>query len=296
MVGCGGGHDSSSPTPLDPDTAPRVPVDRFSTAAGTMMVRDATNNLPGPNAPIDFDEPPFITRGLGPGGEHVRYYNFDIQPDRPAILYQIHHEGEDTPVAGQLPIINVIPGDAGYSDFWRVYRIIAPTDYVANTVTSFEAVYDYNLGFDPTERIINCPAVPEGSTATLRVGGGTPNTLRAWYNDQVVSLFTFEEAPLSVTHEGDVPVSPIYVTFTINPDRPGGGPPSGVVTEAGTDQTHNVLGSLPGAPDYSPFWLVQVYDNTAFDTVTSLTTAQDATRLMQDMARVNCPLAAIDTP
>lgn len=294
VLGIGCGDDDGGVTPLDPDTAPRAEIDRFSAGAGTLMVRDGTNGMPGPGEPIDFDQPPFITRSLGPGGELVRYYNFDVQPDRPALLYVIFRDGESAPVEGQLPILDVIPGDEGYSDFWRIYRAVAPADYVANTVTSYEAIYDVGLDIEPTETIVNCPVVPEGSTAELRVGGGSPEAKMAWYADQVVFLFTFEEATLAVSTEGEVPTSPIFVTFNVNPDQPAGGPPSGFVVEPASDQTHNVISTLPGDAAYSPFWAVNVYDNRAFDSVSDLPTAEAATRLAEDVAHVNCPVASIE--
>ncbi|MFN2167556.1 MAG: hypothetical protein ACK2U9_14980, partial [Anaerolineae bacterium] len=128
--------------PVDWTIAPRVEVDRFSAAAATLMVRTADNGLPGPGEPIAMDAPPFLTTSLGPDGQQVRYYNFDVQPLAPAILYLLFREGEDSPVEGQLPIVNVLPGQPGYCDFWRIYRIIVPPDYVANTVTSFDGVYE----------------------------------------------------------------------------------------------------------------------------------------------------------
>jgi len=53
---------------VDPDTAEKASIDRFSTEAGILFVRDTTNNFPVPNEPIDCDREPFITHGFGPGG------------------------------------------------------------------------------------------------------------------------------------------------------------------------------------------------------------------------------------
>ncbi len=291
MGGCD--EDKVVVQPLDPATTPRVEVDRFSAEAATLMVRDADNGLPEAGAPVHMDSPPFLTTSLGPDGQVVRYYNFDVQPLAPAILYLVFREGETAPVEGQLPIINVIPGDAGYSDFWRIYRVIAPPDYVANTVTSFDGVYDAELFIEATDTVVNCPVVPEGSTASLRVGDTDPAAAPSWYRDQVAFLFKFEEAVLVVTPEGEVPRSPIYVTFAVNPDQPGGGPGSGFGTEPDGLQTHNVVGTVPGDEDYSPFWSVNVYDNAAFDSVSDLPTAEAATRLADDMAQVNCPVVFV---
>src|SRR5690606_38847377 len=79
---CKKNNDPVTPAPVgkDPDKAEKVAVDRFSAAAGNLMVRDASNGLPGPNVAINFDQGPFITKGLSPSGMPVEYYNFDVQP------------------------------------------------------------------------------------------------------------------------------------------------------------------------------------------------------------------------
>ncbi len=61
---------------------------------------------------------------------------------------------------------------------------------------------------------------------------------RAWYKSQVAKYFLFDEAPLLVAGD-EVPVSPIYDGFTINP-----GEPNGEVefhTEPNSKQRHNVV-------------------------------------------------------
>lgn len=287
-----GGDDMTDDPPVDPDLAPRAPVDRFSAEAGTLMVRDDGNGLPAANQPIDFDAAPFVTTGLGPAGDVARYYNFDVQRTAPAPIYVLFREGEDAPVAGQLNVVDVIPGDEGYNDFWQVTRVTVDADYVANQVTSVAEILDRGYDLEATTTVVNCPIVPEGSTATRRFGGGDAGLVRGWYGDEIVQYFHFGEAPLATTNAGFVPTSPIYVTFNANPDQPGGGPPSGFVTEPGTDQTHNVVATVPGETGYSPLWAVNIYDNADFDVVTDLATAQAASILVAYAAMVNCPLVA----
>lgn len=272
-------------------TAEKVTVDRFSAAAGHLMVRDASNGLPAANAAINFDQAPFITKGLGPSGEVVEYYNFDIQPVQPAPIYVLFREGESSPVTGQLNIINALPGEAGYNDFWQVFKVTVPDGYKANQVASFAEVAAAGYKIEATPTIVNCPVVPEGSTATKRLGGGPAGLIMGWYKEKVVLYFTFDEKALS-TVGGNVPTSPIYVSFNINADENGGGPPSGFKTEEGTTQTHNVVATLPANASYSPLWLVSAYDNAAFDDVNDLATAQSATSTNLG-ATVNCPIVTI---
>src|SRR5688500_18102816 len=128
----------AGPAPRDPATAPRVVIDRFSEAAATLQVRTPDSGLPGPGEPIDLDQPPFITRGLGPAGESIRYHNLDVQPELPPSMY-ILVDGAGAPI-DQPPIVDVVPGDAGYGDFWRLVRVTVDAGHVANTVTSLAAI------------------------------------------------------------------------------------------------------------------------------------------------------------
>lgn len=94
---------------IDPDTAPKASIDRFSDTAGNLFVRDGSNGFPQANMPVDFDQEPFITQGLSASGDIVRYYNFDVQPAVSAPIFVLFREGESTPVPNQLNIIDVIP-------------------------------------------------------------------------------------------------------------------------------------------------------------------------------------------
>ena len=289
--GCGGDDDDAMG--VDPDTAPVAEIDRFSEAAGTLMVRDDANGLPASNAPIDFDQGPFVTQGFGPGGEIVRYYNFDMQRTLPAPIYAFFRESSDEPVAGQLNIVDVIPGDLDYNDFWQVVRVLVPDDYVANQVTSAQEIIDAGYTLEQLEAVVNCPIVPAGSTATERLSGSDTGLTRGWHRGEVVSYFNFAERELT-SIGGAVPTSPIFVSFNINPDQEGGGPASGFVTEAGSEQTHNVIATVPPSPAYSPLWSVNVYDNSEFDQVGDLASASEATILGTGVATVNCPVVAIE--
>jgi hypothetical protein len=278
---------------MDPMKSQRAPIDRFSPSAGHLQVRDGMNGLPAPNQPVDFDQPPFVTTGLGPHGETVMYYNFDVQSTTPAPIYILFRRGESSPVAGQLNIVDVIPGDAGYNDFWQVYKVTVPGDYLANSIGSLQAILDAGYPIAKTETLVNCPIVPDGSTAMHRLRGNDAGLHTGWYRNKIVSYFNFSEAPLMVTRDGKVPVSPIYVAFNVNPGQPEGGPASGFKTAMGSMQTHNVVASRPGDMDYSPLWLVNPYDNMDFGKVTNLSTAMGSMLLARGVTTVNCPIYSV---
>lgn len=57
------------------------------------------------------------------------YYNFDVQPTAPAPIFVLFRQGETTPVANQLDIVDIIPGQAGYNDFWQVMKaLVVPAE------------------------------------------------------------------------------------------------------------------------------------------------------------------------
>jgi hypothetical protein len=291
LAACGA-PDGGDGTVHDPDTAPVVAIDRFSEDAGTLQVRDGENGLPGPDEPIDMDQPPFVTRGLGPDGGRVRYYNLDVQPVVPQMAWILQREGEDAPVEGQLPIVARIPGELGYGDFWQVHRVTVPADYRANALADADAVMSSGFPIVATEEVLNRPLVPAGSTASERWAGGAVALERVWVGGAVAHAFVFDEAPIPLVG-ASLHYSEIYVCFNVNPDQPDGGPASGFCAEP-DGQTNNVVATLPGDAAYSPLWGVNAYDNAAFDTVVDLPTAIDADLVGVGLAMVNCPVAAID--
>ena len=76
-----------------------------------------------------------------------------------ALLISCDKEEEETPVEGQLNVIDVIPGDPGYNDFLLMVMVTVPDDYVANTVTSYQEIYEKNYNITSTNIIVNCPVV-----------------------------------------------------------------------------------------------------------------------------------------
>jgi len=277
----------------DPDRARVVEVDRFSKDAAHLQLRTASNGIPGPNVPVDFDTGPFITEGLSAEGRPVRYYNFDVQSTAPAPLYVLYHTGENQPVKGQLDIIDAVPGEPGYNDFRQVWKVIVPRDYQPNTITDAAEILKAGYRAEKSDALRNMPVVPDKSVARVRLNGESAALQRAWYRGKIVKYFSFNEASLSAAGSEIVPVSPIYVTFNVNPGQPDGGPASGFRAEQGSKQTHNVPATLPGDPAYSPLWLVSVYDNADWSTVRNLETALQAKSLAAGIATVNCPIVFV---
>jgi hypothetical protein len=217
-------------------------------------------------------------------------------PLEPAPIYVLIREGESSPVEGQKNIIDVIPGDEGYNDFWEVQFVTVPADYSPNTVTSYEQIMNAGYTTSETTMLVNCPVVPEGSTAWSRLGNEEPGLTEGWYKNKIVYYFNFSEKALSVNGADQVPLSPIYVTFNINPGEQGGGSASGFKHEEETGRAHNVVATLPEDAGYSPLWMVNVYDNVDFENVHDLQSALAANILANGVANVNCPVVLIEEP
>ena len=275
---------------VDPDKAAVAAVDRFSAKAGHLQVRTDANGLPAANAPVDFDSGPFITQGLSPQGKPVRYYNFDVQPTTPGIVYVFYRKGEAAPLAGQLPIIDTLPGQAGYNDFRQVWKAIVPAGYDVNSITDAASLRKSGFALEKTDALRNMPVVSDGSVARHRLGDAPAGLQRAWIDGKVAKYFAFDETHLVAANGEDVPVSAIYVFFNVNPDQPNGGPASGFRHEPGSAQTHNVVSTLPGNPAYSPLWLVSVYDTADWPMVKDIDTASNANVIGVGVATVNCPV------
>lgn len=285
-VSCDKDNDATSAKGKDINTATKVSVDRFSVTAGKLMVRTATNGLPVANAPINFDNQPFITTGLDRTGAVVKYYNFDVQSTAPEDIYVFFKE-DGTQLSEQNNIIPTIPGEVGYNDFWLVNKVTVPKNYVPNSLTSENEVLSSGYKITKTNSIVNCPVVPFGSTAARSAKASIASALTiGWYKGQAVAYFNFAEKELTTTSANQVPTSPIYVMFNDNAV----GPASGFRTEtANPSQTHNVLATIPSDASYSPLWNVLVLDNKNFNAVTNLATATSIAASAAG-ATVNCPI------
>ena len=164
----------------DIGSAQKVSVDRFSSTAGHLQVRTATNGLPAANAPVNFDQGPFITKGLGTQGQHVEYYNFDLQPTTPAPIYVLFKEGESSPVSGQLNIIDVLPGEMGYisgqsrcvNGGTRVET--AERSYAVRNVCAGPARYGRVQGDHPLGRRRSWPVAGGRNRPGISTGQGRP--------------------------------------------------------------------------------------------------------------------------
>src|SRR2546427_111807 len=103
---------------------------------GYLMGRPAATTPPG--AVSGLTRPDTIPRVDGwSRNASVSYLDFGPQSNVAVpILAFFEAASPSTPFAGQRNIIDTIPGQPGYNDFWRGYKVLAPNGYVANPIRS----------------------------------------------------------------------------------------------------------------------------------------------------------------
>lgn len=182
-------------------------------------------------------------------------------------------DGNPQAVEGQANIIDVIPGDEGYSDLWEVTFVTVPADYQANTITSAQEVIDGGYEQKKAGVFVNCPVVPAGSTLS---DGGAP-LVQGWYKGQEVYYFDFGPNPTTP--------APIYVLVTgFDAD----GNPQAVAGQS------NIIDVIPEDEGYSAFWSVNFVTVPADYQANTITTAADVLAGGYDITpaglAVNCPV------
>jgi hypothetical protein len=177
-----------------------------------------------------------------------------------------------------MNIIDSVPGMPGYSDFWRVYKVLAPSDYEANSITSFEGVIEAGYEVIETDIVVNCPVVnPDTMTEEVSY-----DLVQGWFRGHEVFYFDFGA---NTGAEGFVlNIAPIFVFLD-----PGG--------EAVMGQM-NVIDVVPGDAGYSDLWhvhFVMVSMDYMANSLTSVDAIMDAVEkgsasIINADIYVNCPI------
>jgi len=110
-------------------------------------------------------------------GKTVRYYNMGtntpLDPGDPShvlisgvwvFAIDVNTDGSPVMLDGQDNILDSAPGDAIYSDLWRVFFVAPTVGYVPNSITSLEALNASGMLVEQRPMLVNCPFVPEGSS------------------------------------------------------------------------------------------------------------------------------------
>jgi len=96
-------------------------------------------------------------------GQPVYYPDYGLNPPEVAPIYALitgmDAQGNPMFVDGQKNIIDVKPGDMGYSAFWDVQLVTVPSGYLANTLKSAADVMASGYPMADPGLLVNCPVV-----------------------------------------------------------------------------------------------------------------------------------------
>ena len=157
-------------------------------------------------------------------GEAIYYFDFGENPPIAAPIYVpatgMDDQGNPVTVSGQRNIIDVIPGDEGYSDFWRVNLVIVTEDYEANALTTAADVLASEYEIVEADVLVNCPvfniAPPE--VAFYQDGWPLPNhdysNTRATMDSDIDATNVDE---LSIAWSAIVPAATIFGAIATTP-------------------------------------------------------------------------------
>jgi hypothetical protein len=216
-------------------------------------------------------------------GSEVKYYDFgantklasgSVVATAPIYVFITGMNADGTPAfaQGQHNIIDVKPGDAGYSDLWQVMMVTVGDDYEADSIRSKADVDASGLQVTTTQMFVNCPVVPEGTTLE-----GGEALVQGWYKGDEVLYPDFGANPAVAL--------PIWVLIT---GLDAQGDPEFVAGQM------NVIDSVPSDEGYSAFWRVNMVTVPAGYQPNSLTSASDVISAGYNIAEtdmvVNCPV------
>lgn len=261
LVGCGDDDDD--------DDAP---------TGGNENDGAAANPVPGPAQQFDLVDGWYQDR-------RVRYYDFGMNTvlleGGPALvtapIYAPVRMNNGAPefIEGQRNIIDVVPGDEGYSDLWQVMLVIVDDDdYEANDLRSKADVDASGFDMMPAGFFVNCPVVPAGSTLE-----GGEELVAGWYKGADVFYPDFGmninlAVPIWAFATGIEDGAPVFV-----------------------EGQQNIINVVPGETGYSAFWRVNLVMVDDTYEPNSLRSADDVLAsdwpIMQVANVVNCPVTEV---
>lgn len=190
-------------------------------------------------------------------GEPVRYWNVrGPNASFVAPMFVVLGPGENV----GRPIIDVLPGELGYSPWWRLITVRTTEKYAGERVWSRAAIdAGLRLGIleapEPTEEILDCPVVRRGIAFDLGEGR-TGTSSWVWYRNRRVDWVDFEIDLRLPADERQMPIFPVYVLQRIDQPQPIYEAQTGVDLNGDgvLDASNNVFSGGPGEERYSPLW------------------------------------------
>jgi hypothetical protein len=190
-------------------------------------------------------------------------------------IHGLNPDGSPQFVERQHNVVDAVPGEEGYSDLWQVMLVTVPEGYEPDSITSKAQLDAAGYEITPTDMLVNCPIVPEGTTLE-----GGEELVQGWHDGQEVYYPDFGlNIPAAI---------PIWVFITGMDEE---GNPQFV------EGQNNIIDAVPGDPGYSAFWrvnLVTVPEDYQPNSVRSAAQVQAAgfAITITEMV-VNCPVTFV---
>lgn len=277
LLGCDGGNGDATTTATP---TPSGNGDATTTATPTPGGNGdaAITATPTPSGPQHKE---LVTAWLR--GQEVQYYDFGssstLTPDgtvaTDSIWWFIHGvalSGIPEWVEGQLKVIDVVPGVAGYSDLFQVMFVTVTDDYTPDSIRSKAGIEASGFIVSTVYMYLNCPIVPEGSTLE-----GGEQLEQLWYRDEPVFC-----PNLGPTNPTPIPMW-VFITGTDSQGNP-----------EYLEGQNNIIDALPADPEYSSFCrvnLVEAPDDYEPNSIRSAEDVLDSGYPITTTDRIiNCPV------
>ncbi|MCC7380678.1 MAG: hypothetical protein IT384_02555 [Deltaproteobacteria bacterium] len=191
-------------------------------------------------------------------GEKVWYWN--VPGPTPRFIAPVFIVQKADGTFDDTPIIDVIPGQIGYTPWWRRVIVKTTSKYKDERIWSRAAVDEgVRLGIleapVATEGVFDCPVVRRETRVELGLGK-TATPTPVWFNKKRVYWVAFErEVDVPVT-EREIPALPVYILRRINQGAPLYEFATGVDLngDAKLNASNNVFARPVTADDYTPLW------------------------------------------
>ena len=195
-------------------------------------------------------------------GEEVRYWNVD--GDNATFIAPLYHIiGTDGQQIGRT-IIDVIPGDTGYTPWWRIVEVYVTDRYDGERIWSRAAI-DAGIRAGilqeplPTQRVVNCPVILREAKIPVSLDSADDVTPEwVWYRDKRVDWVVFSDFVDVDLDVREMPIYPVYVLQRIDEAAPIYEFVTGVDVNGDQrlDDSNNIFASGLDGPRYSPLWYV----------------------------------------
>jgi len=198
-------------------------------------------------------------------GETTRYWTIGLSPATPQRIGVLCRETDGECVReDHPPVLEALPGEAGYSHFGQVTEVRVSEDYAGEVLGSFEAIDDAVADglatLEERNAYINCPIVAPG--VRMETDGGERSPIPVYVRDMQAECMLFGEGSGRLglgergTEMGEVLIRNVYVLTREGEDMPlmEAARMEDITGDGDAVDSNNIFGAALGDVDYTPLW------------------------------------------